>query len=273
MLIELKLLGKKTPPVDQVEPVVSSREPEVEAPLTPLAAATAAATDLRTEEPPIAAPAEPAASISDGQMGTRILLCASFMLTIWYLNTSALKYLTPSPETYGIFWGRYEWLFAHAVAGTVALLLGPLQFWPGLKQKRPMLHRSTGSLYVGSVGIGALAALYLAFHTDFGWMYAMGLTSMALAWIISTGLASVAIYRGLIPQHREWMIRSYVITFGFVTLRLVTDVLDSRGIGTIAERLALGSWVSWSVPLLITEALLQGRKVFAPMERDRSTTI
>jgi len=31
-------------------------------------------------------------------------------------------------------WSR-EWLFVHVVAGTATLVLGPVQFWPGLKQK------------------------------------------------------------------------------------------------------------------------------------------
>jgi uncharacterized membrane protein len=272
MLIELKLLGKqKAPQPDGAAQVATPVEPPpqssaaVTEPLDPVTAPEVPAAEEIPETPPNL--------IYDGHMGTRILLCGAVGVAFWYLNTSALRYLQLSPDTYGIFWPRREWLFAHALTGILALVLGPLQFWPGLKQRHPAFHRGTGVIYASSAGIGAIAALYLAFRTDFGWMYAMGLTSMAMAWLISTGLAVAAIYQGMLPQHREWMIRSYVVTFGFVMLRVVTDVLEMRGIGSVTERLAFGSWICWSVPLLITETLLQGRKVFATTVEERKPSV
>ena len=194
---------------------------------------------------------------------TRVILGMTLFLTFWYLDTSALKFFTLSRDTYGIFWPRREWLLAHVIAGTLAILIGPLQFWPGLKEKYPMLHRGMGVLYVLSTGVGGVGAFYLAYHTDFSWMFSMGLSTMAAVWMICTGLATVAICRRMIPQHREWMIRSYVVTFGFVLLRLTTTILDMSDMGSVSDRFAVASWMSWSVPLLLTETILQGRKIFA----------
>ena len=59
------------------------------------------------------------------------------------------------------------------------------------------------------------------------------------------------------------MIRSYVLTFAFVTFRIPFGVLGVAGVGTTAEQLAAASWFCWAAPLLLTEALLQGRKIFA----------
>ena len=103
------------------------------------------------------------------------------LMILWCLDTSALKFLNVSQETYGIFWPRRGWLYAHVVAGILAILIGPAQFWPGLKQNYPGLHRVMGVVYVASAGVGGVAAIYLAFHTDFGWMFSMGLGSMAMA--------------------------------------------------------------------------------------------
>ena len=219
--------------------------------------------DVRLPEAVPAAEIRPEKPLRDDRHGTRILLGCSTVVAMWFLNTAALRYLTVSPDSYGIYWPRHMWLFAHVVAGMLALIIGPIQFWPGLKQDHPTLHRILGITYVSSTGVGALSAYYLAFHTDFGWMFSMGLASMATAWLISTALATVAIYKKLIPQHREWMIRSYVVTFGFVIFRLSTDMLDVLGVGTFSERLILASWICWSVPLLLIETLLQGRKIFA----------
>ena len=72
-----------------------------------------------------------------------------------------------------------------------------------------------------AVVIGALGGYYLAFtQTDFGLAYASGLVMLATAWLITTGMAYLAITRGLIQLHREWMIRSAVVTMAFVFFRL-----------------------------------------------------
>ena len=59
------------------------------------------------------------------------------------------------------------------------------------------------------------------------------------------------------------MIRSYVVTTAFISFRVLFLMLESAGAGTVNERLALSSWLCWAVPLLITEAWLQGRKILA----------
>jgi hypothetical protein len=59
------------------------------------------------------------------------------------------------------------------------------------------------------------------------------------------------------------MIRSYVVTFAFVTFRIFAGIAQAAGVGTLQEQLAAASWFCWAVPLLITEAVLQGKKIFA----------
>jgi len=57
------------------------------------------------------------------------------------------------------------------------------------------------------------------------------------------------------------MIRSYVVTFAFVTFRVVQPALQAAQIGTPLEQLALAAWACWALPLLVTELVLQGRKI------------
>jgi hypothetical protein len=93
----------------------------------------------------------------------------------------------------------------------------------------------------------------------FGW----GTFGLAVAWLVTTGLAYVAVRRKKMEQHKEWMIRSCVVTFGFVTFRILLKLLQAEDIGTFAEQVGLCAWFCWAVPLLIAEAFLQARKVFA----------
>jgi uncharacterized membrane protein YozB (DUF420 family) len=93
--------------------------------------------------------------------------------------------------------------------------------------------------------------------------YAAGLFALSMAWLLTSSLAFFAIKRRDFVQHKEWMIRSYVVTFSFVTFRLVTDVLAYFGIGEQMVNYTLMAWAAWALPLLMTEAVIQGRKIRA----------
>ncbi|HEY2383761.1 MAG TPA: DUF2306 domain-containing protein [Terriglobia bacterium] len=191
-----------------------------------------------------------------------VFVFAPAAIALWFIYGFVLNYVGGDPGRFGIYGPRREWLTMHILAGSGAILLGPLQFWLGLNQRAKVLHRVLGIGYVTAVAMSGTAAFYLAFHTDFGWVFGMGLTAMGCAWIVTTALATIAICRGMVEQHREWMIRSYVVTFGFVTLRVLTTVFEMVRAGTLVERMAAASWFAWSVPLLVTETVLQGRKIF-----------
>jgi hypothetical protein len=92
----------------------------------------------------------------------------------------------------------------------------------------------------------------------------MGLTGLATVWLATTGLAFVSIRRRLIDQHKEWMIRSYVTTFAFVNFRIFAGIVEAMGVGTVNEQLTAASWFCWAVPLVVTELVLQGRKILRP---------
>jgi hypothetical protein len=137
-----------------------------------------------------------------------------------------------------------------------------------MKREQPSLHRAIGVAYAGCITIGAVTAVYLAFHTVYGWIFGAGLTAMALAWVVTTGMAILAITRRMVALHREWMIRSYVVTFGFVLFRVISEGLDMANVGTLPERLTFSSWACWTIPLLVAEAVLQGRKLRAPVPQE-----
>jgi hypothetical protein len=158
---------------------------------------------------------------------------------------------------------RRGWLLVHIVGGTIALVTGPVQLWLGLADRAMAWHRRMGVAYMTAVAVGSSAAFYLAVVTPFGWAFGVGLLGLSAAWVTTTTMAYVAIRRSLVDQHREWMIRSYVVTFAFVIFRLIDPALRATGLGTPAEQLTVAAWASWAVPLLLTEVVLQGRKVLA----------
>jgi hypothetical protein len=185
------------------------------------------------------------------------------LIGLLFVVREALPYFKLTEAQFGRYLPHRSWLLLHVTAGVIALLSGPVQLWLGLTARNIQAHRRLGVVYVGSVVSGAVAGYYLAFNTTFGWVFGTGLACLATAWIVTTGLAFAAIRRHLYEQHKEWMIRSYVVTTAFVTFRLFFEVLRWTAIGTIPERLTAMAWICWAVPLLVTEAVLQGRKILA----------
>ena len=196
------------------------------------------------------------------QRGNLPVLVVPLAIGLCFVSSYALTYLTADPSQYGIYKPRQDWLYFHILAGVIALLTGPVQLWLGLNRRTAVPHRVLGVVYVFTVVMSAGASFYLAAHTDFGWVFALGFGSMALVWIVTTGLATVAISLRRVEQHREWMIRSYVVTFAFVTFRILDTIFETAKFGTMVERLTAASWLAWALPLFITESILQGRKIF-----------
>ena len=183
------------------------------------------------------------------------------IVAIGFFMTVALPYLRLEPAVMARYGAREGWIILHVAAGGVALLTGPVQLWLGISGLAMRVHRRLGVAYVTAVAVGSSAAFYLAAHSALGWGFAAGITGLGIAWVVTTTLAIVAVMRGLIDQHRQWMIRSYTVTFAFVTFRAAWAALQAAGIGTPSEQLAMSSWFCWAVPLLIVEVVMHGRSI------------
>jgi len=108
-------------------------------------------------------------------------------------------------------------LIPHVLAGSLALLIGPINFSSRIRQRHLQLHRVLGRVYVISVFIGAASGVALAA----GRPGLPGTAMQAVAWIVCTTAALITARNRQIVQHRQWMARSYAVTFTFVSSRLL----------------------------------------------------
>lgn len=211
-------------------------------------------------------PENPATAVPGSRM-KRIVWLAWLvgLVGLAYFVSKATRYFVVTPESYGNAWPQVSWLLPHIVCGVVAAILGPLQFWPRIRRDYLPFHRLAGRIYVVVVLGGSLASLGLSLRmSSANAAYAGGLIGLAGAWILTTTLAFVAIRRKNLAQHRQWMIRSYVVTFAFVTFRLFDELLSKRGLVPEHEFYSIMAWACWAIPLLFTEALLQSAEIFRP---------
>ena len=195
--------------------------------------------------------------------GTLGALIVAALAAITFVALAALPYVRLTEAQYGPYYTRRGWLMLHIAGGIVAILTGPVQLWLGLTDQRPALHRRLGVTYLAAVLVGSIGGFYMALTTTFGWVFGAGLAGLAIAWVVTTGMAFLAIKRSLFDQHKEWMIRSYVVTFAFVIFRVTSPALQQLNVGTASEQLAVAAWGCWAIPLLITEVIMQGRTILA----------
>lgn len=187
-------------------------------------------------------------------------LAVGAALALWFIFTAAFQYATYTQLAYGSYWPRRFALIPHILGGVVAITVGLVQVWLGITGRTRRLHILLGRVYLGAVGVGSLAGFYLALTTLGSLAFGAGLFFLCVAWVLTTAMAYVAVRNRAIEQHREWMLRSYVVTFAFVVFRLLTGWLISRG---VVPPMAAGTmaWASWAVPLLVLEPMLQYRKI------------
>jgi uncharacterized membrane protein len=108
-------------------------------------------------------------------------------------------------------------LIPHAIAATLAFVIGPVQFSSRLRARHLQLHRILGRTYVFSVLIAATCAFFIELGRDdfFGVFVQISL------WTLCTVVAFITARNRQIAVHRQWMIRSYALTFTFIINRVL----------------------------------------------------
>lgn len=174
-----------------------------------------------------------------------------------------LPYFSLEKESYGRFWDYRFPLFFHIACGLVAMIIGPLQFWKSFRATYMKAHRILGRVYLIAILIGTLSATNLAWTSGYkiSFSWAFGLQGLAFAWISTALMAYVSVRNGRIVQHKEWMIRSYVVTLGFFFFRILNNADFVKSLmPEFTERGVTIIWFCWAIPLLITEIVLSWQK-------------
>lgn len=182
---------------------------------------------------------------------------------IYFLAGVVGRYAHFDAAHYRFFWNTRWWLVAHLGGGSIALVLGPFQFSSGLRRRYVRVHRWMGRLYLTGILVASIAAIYMGFYVALPRAFGVSLLFLALAWLTTSLVAYIAVLRRQFAVHREWMIRSYVVTFAFVLFRLLGDLKAFSSL-PLESQLVMQTWVAWAVPLLFTEVVLQWRRIIGP---------
>lgn len=133
---------------------------------------------------------------------------------------------------------------AHLLGGSLALLLGPFQFWEGLRNRQPQWHRRMGYGYFLAITLGGLGGLFCAPTAWAGVPAQIGFTGLALVWLSSAVWGLRAILRGEVDRHRSIMRLSYALTLAAVSLRIQMPLLHLAGLSDLAVYRTV-AWSCW----------------------------
>ena len=187
----------------------------------------------------------------------KIILWASLGLTTLFVFITSEVFLIADYPMYHAYRLQViadrHLLIPHTLAGTLALLIGPINFSSRIRQRHLQLHRILGRVYVVSVFVGSFTGIALAW----GRPGLPGTSMQAAAWMVCTTAAFLTARNRQIVQHRQWMARSYAVTFTFVSSRVLNlvpaywshlgDVLSAVGViaFTLASLLAVEIGLNW----------------------------
>jgi uncharacterized membrane protein len=160
-----------------------------------------------------------------------------------------------SPEILANLFAR-PFLALHVAGACTALLIGPFNFVSSIRRRWPMAHRIVGRTYVLACLAGGAGGLVLAFGSTAGPIAGLGFGSLALCWIAANVEGWRSAMQGRFDAHRAWMIRSFAMTFGAVTLRLYLPLFPLIGVPFLDGYRAV-SFLCWIPNLVLVEIWLR----------------
>lgn len=184
-------------------------------------------------------------------MGTLYLIVMPLMPVVGHY------YFSQQEQTYATYQVP---LLIHIAAGTVALILGPINLIGALRRTPRRHHQMIGKIYVVAVSVAATGAIFMSFYAYPGTIpggrliVTSGFFALGVVWLGTLGLAVRAIaVKHDIGAHRFWIIANFSLTFVAVVLRVENTALLLTG--TFETLYPLLPWTS-GLPCLIGGLLL-----------------
>jgi hypothetical protein len=155
-------------------------------------------------------------------------------------------------------------IMGHILFGSVALTVGPINLYNGLRRRHRAVHRRIGAAYAIAVSLAATFALFMSFHAYAGTLpygrllITSGLFTLGCVWLTTLYAAVRAIVvRHDLNRHAYWMIVNVSATYSAVLFRAFTGILVATGNFDLLYPM-LG-WVGW-LPSVAVGFLLARRQ-------------
>jgi hypothetical protein len=123
-------------------------------------------------------------------------------------------------------------ILGHILFGSVALIVGPINLYNGLRRRQRRAHRRVGGIYAVAVSLAATFAVFMSFHAYAGtlpggrYIVTSGFVTLGCSWIATLYAAVRAIVVDHdVDRHAYWMIINISITYSAVFFRVANGAL------------------------------------------------
>src|SRR5260370_6230507 len=143
------------------------------------------------------------------------------------------------------------------------MLCGPLEFGKGLRQRKPVLHRWTGRVFVVCGAIIGVSALIMSFLMPIGGFNETAATTVfALLFLFALGKGFGHIRRREVLRHREWMIRAFASGLAVATVRPIVGIFFATSRLTHLgphEFFGTAFWLGFTLQTIAAEVYIRTR--------------
>jgi uncharacterized membrane protein len=152
--------------------------------------------------------------------------------------------------------------YIHVFSSLLTLAAGFTQFSSELLARHRCIHRLIGRIYVWAIlAVNFPAGLIMAICANGGAPSKIAFLLLDGLWFWFTLKAVIEVRRGRIALHRDYMIRSYALTFSAVTLRTWRIVFTTFTDLDPATIYMLDAWMGFMPNLLFVEWWIRRRRV------------
>jgi hypothetical protein len=190
-----------------------------------------------------------------------IILMFSLYIAIMYLFHDAASAPIVKSKLKDAGFSLFIWkafFYPHIILGTLALAIGPFQM-TSRSRRNPKVHRILGRIYASAIGLNILMVPYLAIYSTGGIPASVAFLVLDAAWLVTTGMGVWRIIQRNIAAHRRWILRSYAITWVFVSFRIVVALISIFTHAAMSISFPVAVYVSIAINLLLTEIYLRRR--------------
>ena len=155
--------------------------------------------------------------------------------------------------------------YIHVFSAVVALLAGFTQFSKEILRDNPKLHRLIGKIYVVNIlCINFPVGLIMGFYANGGLIGKAAFLTLDVLWFTFTLKAYTSVRNRRFVEHKNYMIRSYALTFSAFTLRSWKFILSNLFPGfPLPELYLIDSWLGFLPNLAVAEILIRSKGFFS----------
>ncbi|MDR4947012.1 DUF2306 domain-containing protein [Neobacillus cucumis] len=199
----------------------------------------------------------------------KVILPVIYGLAYLFTLYIVIQYIIYKPSQAGVVSSKLEdpnfpyaiwklFFFPHIILGILALLIGAYQLTNRSRLNRER-HRLLGRIYGFAILINVLLVPYIAMYATGGIPSTIAFLVLDIFWLMTTATAIIYIRRKNITRHREWILRSYAVTFVFVTFRIFLLMIQFSTHASFSVAFPLAVYLSIVFNLFITQIYLNKR--------------